>query len=207
MNLTAKNLRIGAIYCAENALFSLRDANTLFRKARYASSCVLGIIALEHLGKCMWLLDKAHSAAQVNRKIDSTKIKEESKKHDKMLKYGLVSFEFGLPFQAVDASLAMKVVTKRMKRAPTDFYDLRIRAQYVDLASSNEWNRPPQVEKGKVHDLLLNVGNCYRFILYSFLLRQPDVTRTMQEIGLLDTLKGITPRCTWPPPEGDIHTE
>lgn len=211
----------GAVHSFHSAWSFLRDGVLIYRNARYSSACVLGTIAAEHLGQCQWLLRTWQRATEHSPGLDRRKFIAELKRyHPQMLKDGLVTLEYGAPKHLADLGIRfaklkpgdpdyssvadeyMKSHEKIWKKAPAKFYDLRISAQYVKPTDDcKEWKSPAAVGSVEVHDLLLNVGNCYRFLLYLRFLKEPPLVKGITEMGVKKTLEDV--KSTWPPPEGD----
>lgn len=213
----------GAVHSLHSAWSFLRDAVFLYRDTRYPSACVLGTIAGEHLGQCQWLLRRWRStspgAGPLNCHDFEAKLERD---HKTMLKDGLVTLQYGgpkslarlsqrlselSPHEAEYLSVAEELRRSHEKiwnRAPDKFYKLRTRAQYVKpISDCKDWISLSAISLGETHDLLLNVGNCYRFIWYSNFLQEPEIVKTMGEMGLRENLEDA--KSTWPPPEGDVY--
>jgi len=115
----------------------------------------------------------------------------------------LDAFEQGSPEQEAACAEILKDLNKIRNRAPAKLHELRCRSQYVELThDGTDWTRPSDVEKGAVHDMLLEAGNRYRGITLFILPKCAGAIGCMEDLGLLETLRDFAN--TYPPPEGDL---
>jgi hypothetical protein len=211
----------GAVHSFHGALSFLHDSVLLFRNARYAGACVLGTIAGEHLGQSQWLLKVWQESAECSTGLDCRKFQTELKRdHERMLKDGLVSLQYkasehldqlgirlaelkpGDPDYRGVADEYKKGHENIRRRAPAKFHGLRIKSQYVKPADDcRGWVLPSTIGPTEVHDLLINVGNCYRVLLYCRFLKEPPLLKAISDLGIREALEDAS--CTWPPPEAD----
>lgn len=191
---------VSSLHCAQKMQ---QDAVALFRQKRFASACILGTIALEHVGQTSWLVGRFLELQQGKRCSWDSLRRIVKRDHEKMIADGLSTLEFGLPKlyeKSKELEELWETVKKVMNRAPAKFLKLREKAQYVKPADGpNKWNYPLDLTREEVHDLLLNVGNNYRTLLFNLLQIKP-VSGRIGAMGLRNALED--PRGIWPPPEG-----
>lgn len=221
MELTRDFILKGGVIALQSSHACLADAIFLYRSGKCASACILGTVAGEHLGQFLWLIRKWEGMAQHSRSAECGEFAEDlRRRHETMFRDGLVSLQYNVPQSLAQltqqlanlkpedpefAKVAEKLRLAHKKiwnRAPTKFYDLRTRAQYVTPTENcRRWNSPQDLSSEQVHDLLLNVGNCYRTILMLGLRDYPEVMRVAEQLGIKAELEDY--KNTWPPPEGD----
>ena len=174
--MTAETSGVRAEFVLKGARISLdaagifqTDAILCYRENRYASSIVLGQIALEHLGQFdrlygMWF-QNGPGASTVSV---SCKELRRARKHPKMAKDGLLSFQMAVP-QGIDVGsdegryAASEVLKKRHKREPDRLVKMRFRAQYVRPDEPcRDWSGPRNCKQDDAHAMLMNVGNSHK---------------------------------------------
>src|SRR5437660_531868 len=221
MELTAGFVFTGAVIALQSSHACLADAIFLYRNGRCASACILGTIAGEHLGQFHWLIRKWEGMAQHPGSAECGEFAEGLRRdHEMMFRDGLVSLQYNVPQSLAqltqqlaslkpedpgfaDVANKLRLAYKKIwNRAPAKFYELRTTAQYVTPTEGcRSWSSPQDLSSDQVHDLLLNVGNCYRICFMFCLTDYPDVVRMAEQLGIKAELEDY--KNTWPPPEAD----
>lgn len=214
MVVTNDFLAQGAIRSFEAARIYEVDAVCLYREGRHASACVLGVIAVEHVGQVSWLLRMLRSGASRPTSADFRK-RWKNRDHEKRLSDGLIAFTFSTPtgvMQLKDEehiARACQAAEAKGRRLPSEFHNLRTGAQYVQpsglVARSGGdlgWSSPTGTLPEKAHELLMDAANSYGAMLM-LISRDSQLVRVAQELGVWSSLSDT--RGLFPPPEGDVH--
>jgi AbiV family abortive infection protein len=208
--VTAETLLNGAILSAKAALEFLRDANSLYQEGRFASACIIGANAREHLGRAMQLFEMLYKLTINKRTMDIKTFKKKFEQdHEAKLRSSVIFFQAEVP-----SSLSMiqlktldpksrkfqgkreemnKLIHKQMNQQPQRIHSLRCEAQYVDLCSDgSKWNQPSKVDRSKVYDMLQSTGYCYRQFLKLNLTPICDFESRCRQLGLWEILNDVS---------------
>jgi AbiV family abortive infection protein len=160
-SVTPKYLLEGAVYALEQCGMLLRDANSLYRSASYATAVALAAFAREELGRWRILLDLRREVVG-GKNLTIEEIKDRCDDHVTKQKAGMLSFtmradrESGLgillrsrmeaspgsnEWTETDDKLT-KINRGKKRRVPDDRHEQRMSALYVDPVSIGRWNRP-----------------------------------------------------------------
>jgi AbiV family abortive infection protein len=90
MKINNDDLVRGAIYSLETALEFLRDANQLYLEGHYASACIFGTNAREHLGRTIELLELSLNSPAGDTNVGEFKKQFERDHESKLRKSGIV---------------------------------------------------------------------------------------------------------------------
>lgn len=151
--LGGDDLLVGAVLSLRSAKQFLRDAILLYESSRLAGSCILGTVALEHLGQYQWL----YRQYQAKKNYTSVQLKAilVKRDHEQKVRDGLVSLQYSAPANLTklfaqiermdtsdpaysEATTAYSKAHKAMiNRAPAGFHELRTAAQYVEVDGSS----------------------------------------------------------------------
>jgi AbiV family abortive infection protein len=211
MKINNDDLVRGAIYSLETALEFLRDANQLYLEGHYASACIFGTNAREHLGRTIELLELSLNSPAGDTNVGEFKKQFERDHESKLRKSGIVwsgrvPDSLSLPADTAEfenkAQDIAKGLRKLINREPAKIHGLRCQAQYADIDEEKNWNRPHQIKPEYVHDMLFDVGNCYRGIFIFILPKYRAAVDCANQLGLFDKLNDFTG--TFPRPEGDL---
>jgi AbiV family abortive infection protein len=200
-NARPDDLISGIAHCLLSARQFQRDAVVFFQQGSLASACVLGTIALEHIGQAFWLLARWRELRDGGQVPWSELRKQMRRDHEGRLRDGLAYFLIEIPPSLIKDPGAMWDLFQRFKkRAPASFHSLRASAQYVEPSERrHEWVTPLAVSEKQVHDLLFNTANCY--ITALGMMKIESFRKRADQLGVQGTL--LETRDLWPRPKGD----
>ncbi|HXE90099.1 MAG TPA: AbiV family abortive infection protein [Terriglobales bacterium] len=183
----------GIVRFLEAAHQSLSDAILLYRHKKYASSCILGVIAAEHIGQAIGLRH-----LRLSPSLPECAELKRRPKHEERLRRALTIIEHQLPQSTSldDIDALLRAAETYKGRTPRRFHELRTRAQYVEPSDDcSSWSTPTSIGPQDVYHLLLNVGNNYRNLLLG-LLQDSEVEAEVVRLDLRQTLEATSD--IWP---------
>jgi AbiV family abortive infection protein len=180
-SVTPEYLLEGAVYALEQCGMLLRDANSLYRSASYATAVALAAFAREELGRWRILLDLRREVVG-GKNVTIEAIKDRCDDHVTKQKAGMLSFtmradrESGLgrllrsrmeaspgsnEWAETDDKLT-KINREKKRRIPDDRHEQRMSALYVDPVSIGRWNRPSlAISQMSAYEFLQDARNDY----------------------------------------------
>ena len=186
MNVSDELAIEGAVRAVRNAKRIAQDALAMYETAHYESACILGVIALENVGRGRRMhLYAKNPVNPTTRQPMFTKPMEASQfmaevrqYHEQTIRSGIVTLQFrSAPgsdplFKAIgDAPVGSaerqdavtkfkKFVQKLFNKSSQEFHKARTFVQYLELNDQGTlWNDPQNVNQEDAYDLVLNVAS------------------------------------------------
>jgi AbiV family abortive infection protein len=158
--VSAKFLLDGAVYALEQCGLLLRDANLLYQNGGYPNAVVLAAFAREELGRWKILLD-ARRKVLGGERLTVEEVQSRCDDHMPKQKAGMLSTTMKADRDSGLGKLLQKRMTaapgsaawkeadeeiqeldrKMKKRVPVERHSQRMSALYVDIVSTDQWNR------------------------------------------------------------------
>ncbi len=218
MNVTPEFILDGCIRALQSAHSTLGDAIFLCVNGRAASAYIVGTVAQEHLGRANWMAGQWQQLRTGSLALECTSFsKALQRDHQSTLSDGIVSLGYmpdpseramserlyalkpDDPDYANVSRQFVKFTRTRIRRAPKEYFDMRVRAQYVNpSAGCQSWHFPAQVSLSQTSSFLKNVGGNYRVLFFN-LQEQPEIAQRTAELALRAELSDM--KQTWMPDE------
>jgi AbiV family abortive infection protein len=218
--ITRDSLLEGVVRAMYSARLFLKDAIWLYENEVYASAYIIGVIALEQLGRANWMFQKhKEMVAQSLNSLDCATFKKELKNvtHQDTLKQGMVSTSLEMYVELIKYTDELQILdptSPEFKEAAERYreifqqkfaddvkayHGLRMETQYVNPDETGaRWTSPLNVSAEEAKTLLSSVGFDNRAI-YFLMSHTEGMPSVMERLGIRDEMEDL--ESTWIPDE------
>lgn len=210
----------GTILAAQNAKRFLEDSISLFNLEKYGSASIIGVIALENIGRGRWLREQLHDIydpktkqVRQRRPIEQNDFRDALiQDHQRTIRTAMTTLQLppaeendlfledfqktepGTPERATALAKFKHRIAKVFNIAAANFHETRTLVQYVDPDQAcMRWRNPQNVSKKTASQLLNNIYSNYQ-IFSSELFADPKVGPVVAERNLKSELEISVPR-------------